>query len=408
MASAQDIAKFSCAASAAWALLEALREDVVKPCLLDIAQAVRFKGEDFNPQDTSLTITAFAKVESIDDMIADILAERVVAHASRFTNKDLCLLLWSVVHSTWAGDHLKDNVLKEVQNRNLSRFSVKDLCMATQALAKIGSPGHELLNFFVAQAYERELHSFSACDRMYLLWAVAKSKVTHLPLCRMIIRQLSDQNCSRAPRGALSAALWSVAVLFPALKPADDDMASLVAMLCQASPWKDGASYEVANAAWAFGQLASIVPFHCWMSLCKTADQIKHQISLHELCNLLHGFAACPKEVEMGAVLFDRFASEVSTRLSRKAVSGMALQADKGSSTGLDALSDHDLRSLSGLLALAGHPIPSQLQELAGELHVEPARGKATHIQENGIVPSEQTDTRADAKASALLADSFQ
>ena len=67
-------------------------------------------GGNIYPQDTSLTITALAKLEFIDEIVVDILVEQVAAHAKRFTNKDLCLLLWTLVHSTWTGNRCKDCV----------------------------------------------------------------------------------------------------------------------------------------------------------------------------------------------------------------------------------------------------------------------------------------------------------
>eukprot|EP00913_Durusdinium_trenchii_P007447 g7001.t1 len=66
-ASAQDIAKTTGAASMAWSLFPQLQEIVLRPLLQELAQAVRFRHNDFNPQDVAHLCVAFAKVDGIPD-----------------------------------------------------------------------------------------------------------------------------------------------------------------------------------------------------------------------------------------------------------------------------------------------------------------------------------------------------
>lgn len=376
MASPQDIAKFSSAASIAWMLLEVSQQHMIRLCLEDIAQAVRFHCDDFNPQDTALTIAALAKLDFLDEIIIDILGERVQVHASKFANKDLCLLLGSAVQSSWVAECCRAPVLDELQRRSLQCFSVKDLCMATQALAKLGAQTQHLLNLFIGEACHRELRNFSSSDKMYLLWAIAKSKVSQPTLCHMIVEQLCAQGIGRSPRGALSAALWSLAVLYPTLKTIGNSVNALIGALCRATPWQDGAAYEVANAAWAFSQLENMVPTETWTSLCEAADSIPvARVSLHELCNLINGFATCPKDVLNGASLLARFGAEACLRLD-----AMSTDAKPVIGRGPETLSDHDLQALTAALTSRfGKLLPERLRELVTEQAL--ARGKSVITQ---------------------------
>jgi len=126
----------------------------------------------------------------------------------------------------------------------------------------------------------------------------------------------------------------------------------LAALLCAASPWVSAPPYEVANTAWAFGQIPS--PLHpWWVSLAAAARALEvKDLSLHELVNLLGGFVVCPSDVEAGRPLVVILAREIVGRIS----------------VGKEELSMHDRRALNGTMANS-RDLP-ELYELKEQLRV--------------------------------------
>merc|ERR1719223_2006994 len=117
LATPQDIAKFASAVSVAWPLVDHLQDEILKPCFVDIAQAVRFDCESLNSQDLSLIVSAFAKHSFIDKVVVDILVEQVVAKITRFSNSDLCRLLSCAPHSTSIPESCTKAALEEIETR---------------------------------------------------------------------------------------------------------------------------------------------------------------------------------------------------------------------------------------------------------------------------------------------------
>ncbi|CAK0805094.1 unnamed protein product, partial [Prorocentrum cordatum] len=83
-ASPQDIAKLTGAVATVWPLLVQLQMPILQPFITDLAQAVRFRHRDFNAKDVASTVVAFAKLDSVDDVVADVLPEQVEARISEF------------------------------------------------------------------------------------------------------------------------------------------------------------------------------------------------------------------------------------------------------------------------------------------------------------------------------------
>merc|ERR1740129_134747 len=98
---------------------------------------------------------------------------------------------------------------------------VQDLCMMAQALAKFGTIGKAQMCFVVEEAFSRQLRGFPTTDKAILLWSMAKSKVIHPGLCRLIVRSLAVENLRMLTRDVVSAALWALAVTWPALSLRD-------------------------------------------------------------------------------------------------------------------------------------------------------------------------------------------
>jgi hypothetical protein len=352
-ASPQDIAKLSGAVSAAWQFYPHLQEEVLRPCINDVAQAARFNCDKFNAQDLSFTIFACAKLDIVDDVVAEIFSEQVVSRMSDLSHKDLCLMLWVAAHAVWAQGKCTEPIAKEVERRDLTSFSVQDLCMAVQALARIGDAGKAALCICFSEALTRQLHHFYASDKAHLLWAIAKSKVLPMALCEMIVRSLSSDKLGTLPQKTLNALLWSLAVLHPSVPFLGEWLPQLMDVICKAAPWEGCTTYEVANAAWAFIPLQSHVSADAWKSLAMKANSMKaSELTSHSLCNLLRGFALCPTWVYNREVLVERFATEVVARLSKQ------------SDLPRNGLSGRDWSTLASVLVEAGDPLPSALEGL--------------------------------------------
>lgn len=244
--------------------------------------------------------------------------------------------------------------------------------MATQALARCGERGRDALCLLLDEAHSRPLEQFSVEHKIHLLWALAKSKVVHASLCRRIAHDLATECCTTTTRTAIHAGIWALAVLHSALDPPDDALPKVFAKLCTTHPWQGAAPYETANSAWAVGELRGVVDVDVWVSLSKSVCLlIPSQCSLHELCNLLQGFAVCPKSVEMGATLSARLAAELTSRLPRAGAEGDGTGIGKGDS---ETLSAHDRQALSRAIARAERPLPVELARLAETLGCTPMR----------------------------------
>lgn len=355
--SAQDLAKVAGAAATAWTQMPQLQVMVLKPFLLELAQAVRFRHDDFNAQDISLTVVAFAKVDVLDDIAADILGEQVQERISVFSSKEFSLLLWVCARPSWVSTRCARVVAGEVVRRDLSTFGAQDLCMAAQALAKLGDLGKAPLCLVFGELFRRQTKGCSSSDKALLLWALAKSKVVHLALSRLLVRHLAVESCHSWARDVASACLWALAVLWQSLPSTEVWWQNqLLAALLFTQPWLQAPAYEVANAAWALAQLPQDLVLSSWASLLATSASFSLQsFATHELCNLLVGLAACPEEASDGSHFVANTAAEVLRRCE-----------------GGESLSLHDWHALDGGLgkATAKSSEVQRLKELV-QLHLD-------------------------------------
>ncbi|CAK0831056.1 unnamed protein product, partial [Prorocentrum cordatum] len=335
-ASPQDIAKLAGAAAAAWTLMSQLRVSTLQPFISDLAQAVRFRHRDFNAKDVASIVVAFAKLDVMDDVVAEVLPEQVEARASEFPDKDLSLLLWACSRHGCMGRRCAEAAMKEFQRRDLSRMAVVDLCMASQALARLGPSAKAALCLAAGEAFNRQLHKFSTADKALFMWSLAKSRVVHLALCRLLIRHLAAECCGKLPRDIVSTTLWTTAVICPSLPAGDEWARKLVQDVCEAQPWVGASPFEVANACWAFGQVPLEWVSRFWPALVASAEKLKPgDLALHELCNLLSGLPLCPAGVRSSPQLSEQVLGEVVARVRNGA-----------------RVSMHDKRSLRGMLSV--------------------------------------------------------
>ncbi|OLQ06704.1 hypothetical protein AK812_SmicGene9976 [Symbiodinium microadriaticum] len=164
------------------------------------------------------------------------------------------------------------------------------------------------------KVFQRQAKGLSTTDKVLFLWALAKCKVVHLALCRLIVRDLAVENCGNLQRDKVGLALWSLAVVWPSLPQSESWARLLASTLLAAQPWQLAPSYEVTNDAWAFTQLPPDLTSMMWPSLLSSASQITpSSLSQHELCNLMAGLSRCPKDVILCHDVFTSFAQEAAT-----------------------------------------------------------------------------------------------
>ncbi|CAK0837414.1 unnamed protein product [Prorocentrum cordatum] len=164
------------------------------------------------------------------------------------------------------------------------------------------------------EAFNRQLHKFSTADKALLMWSLAKSRVVHLALCRLLIRSLAAECCAKLQRDIVSATLWATAVICPSLPAGEEWAKKLVQDLCVAQPWAGASPFEVANAAWAFGQVPPEWVIAFWPALLSSVEQLlPGTLTLHELCNLLSGLSLCPASVRGSPQLLEEVLSEDSS-----------------------------------------------------------------------------------------------
>eukprot|EP00931_Biecheleriopsis_adriatica_P022639 TRINITY_DN14491_c0_g1_i1.p1 TRINITY_DN14491_c0_g1~~TRINITY_DN14491_c0_g1_i1.p1 ORF type:complete len:839 (-),score=203.80 TRINITY_DN14491_c0_g1_i1:32-2212(-) len=315
-ASTQDLAKVAGGVGSAWSLMPQLQATALKPLLSELSQAVRFRYDVLNSQDLAQIAAAFAKVDlPAASPEVSVLVEEVCSHMPKFTPKDLCQVLWACTRSNFMGEHCTTAVIEEVAKRDLSSFSVQDLCMASQCLAKMGPQSKAALCLLSAQVFSRQASGFSAIDKVLFLWALAKSKVVHLALCRMLVRELAVEDMSSLPRDKASIALWSLAVLWPSLPQQEAWPGILASSLLYKQPWVQGQDYEVTNCTWALGRLPEDLVRGSWQPLLQAIRWLStSKLSGHELCNSLSGLLKCPREEPLLPGITATFAAELNLR----------------------------------------------------------------------------------------------
>eukprot|EP00435_Cladocopium_sp_Y103_P049638 s905_g15.t1 len=176
--------------------------------------------------------------------------------------------------------------------------------------------GIAALCLVAGQVFARQAQGLNTTDKVLFLWALAKCKVMHLALCRLIVRDLAVENCGSLPRDKVGLALWSLAVVWSSLPDGETWREMLATSLLAAQPWLMAPAYEVTNAAWAFSQLPPSLSGRSWPSLLQTMSWVQpKQLSEHELCNLLFGLSSCTVQVAMFDETFSRFSSELVARL---------------------------------------------------------------------------------------------
>eukprot|EP00913_Durusdinium_trenchii_P007446 g7000.t1 len=168
------------------------------------------------------------------------------------------------------------------------------------------------------QVFARQVKGLNTMDKVLFLWALAKCKVMHLALCRLLVRDLAVENCGKLPRDKVGLALWSLAVVWPSLSDVQAWRQLLASTLLAAQPWLMAPAYEVTNAAWAFSQLPETLVSRSWPSLLQTMTWLQPgQLSEHELCNLLVGLSSCTLEAPLLTETFTTFSGELVARLDR-------------------------------------------------------------------------------------------
>jgi hypothetical protein len=217
-ASPMDVAMVAGVIAGLWPLLEKEREPMLRPCLSDIAQLARFRRTEFNPQDLSNIAIAFAKVGFANNDIADVLDEQTSGQLTKFSNKDVALLLCAAARlSTWSSAPFAKTVASQLLQRDLTKFSPQDLCTSAQSLAKLGGLGAGSLQRIADEAFQRQLCAFTGNDKAILLWSLAKVRSKHSALLRILVRGLAVENFTTIDRDLASATIWALARIWQQL-----------------------------------------------------------------------------------------------------------------------------------------------------------------------------------------------
>lgn len=179
---ARDAAMLGGAAAAAWPHMPSLQESLLWPCLGDVGQLARFRGDDFSLQDLCIVAAAFAKVARSDDIFASVLELRVVPNLETVCNRDLSFLLWAAACVPgWSVTIFANAALEQILQRPKARMSAKDLCTLVQSLVKIRESNPKARGVLQAVAEEglsRDGAQFSEEDRSCMLWALRATQAT--------------------------------------------------------------------------------------------------------------------------------------------------------------------------------------------------------------------------------------
>lgn len=314
-ASAMDVAVVAGVTAGLWSLLEGEREAMLRPLLMDIAQLVRFRRTEFNPQDLSNLAIAFAKVGLANSDVADVLDEQTSGQLVKFSNKDVALLLCAAARlPVWSNAPFAKTISSQLLSRDLTKFSSQDLCSSAQSLAKLGGLGAGPLQRIADEAFQRQLCAFTGNDKAILLWSLAKVRSKHSALLRILVRGLAVEDFSTIDRDLATATIWSLARIWQQLPP-EQWPPSLVSSLCALCPWVGATTSELCCTVWGAGELSAHVDADAWWSLVGAIGNLTpSSCSLHELCLLLCGLSSC-EICQLDQALPTCFSEEVVHRI---------------------------------------------------------------------------------------------
>lgn len=297
-ANARDVAMVAGAIASLWGMIGDNHETLLRTCLLDIAQLIRFRRAEFNAKDLSLLSMAFAKADLPSEDLADVLSDEASIKFSQWAPKDISLVLWAAARlPNWSNQPFVQCFSEELLSRDLGKLHSKDLCSAAHSFAKLGLFGGDSLDRITNEAFHRQLYSFTCKDKAMLLWSLAKVQSSNKePLLRLLVRSLAIEDISLLDRELANSLLWSLARVWNYVQLPDPfPQVDLLNSLCTVRPWTS-ARLEVCNALWAFGQLPVQSKSEAWTSLIAAADELTaSNCSLHEASSIISGLAACPE-----------------------------------------------------------------------------------------------------------------
>jgi len=254
-ASSCDVTMAACVARAAWPYMQHLMcESELQLCLQDVAEAARFKRQDFNTEQISIIAGAFAAVERSDPIVAGLLAEQTRRSIGEFSTRELCLLLWAADKVPgWLTETFAANAAAEFSCRDLSAVPVSDLCSSAETLAKLDQLGLPSLRRIASEVSRRDLHSFAGVDRATLLWALAKSSV-HYDLQSELACSLAPADVTWLEGEAAAKTLWALGKVWTTAKFDSPDLKTVVAALCRQWNYFSGSTLD---ASWALSRLSA-------------------------------------------------------------------------------------------------------------------------------------------------------
>lgn len=333
-ASARDAVMAAGAAAALWPLMDHLRDQFLRPTLLDAAGAARFRCTEFSLRDLALLAAAFARAEGVpEDALSTLLNEQVANRVGELSNKDLCHFLWAAASvEGWAWQHFARACTEEAQRRNPTSYSVQDLCTLAQSATRLGHQA--MVASLCDEVFRRQLCNFMPKDKAVLLWVLAKAVRPHAALVRMTVRSLAVGGRGDLDAATTCTTLWALAQLWPLLGQASqasqsDPAPQMLAMLLFAPwPWTGASTSQLAQISAALVVCPLALGEAAWHSLLEEFKSIPvERCAVHELSQALLGIGACPFQI-----------LAPTQECIRQIVSELALRSRQGTTMDLDVL----------------------------------------------------------------------
>lgn len=324
--SPEQVAELAGAAASAWiSTSETLREDVLKHCLADVSQAVRFRRAAFQVGELVAVAVALGKAGLKADVVADVLLQRFSQGGESFSNHDLIIVVRTCSHGCWPDERLTSVALKEMKTRDFSTFSPQDFCLVAQSMAYfkdhsiLANEASELLEMVADAGQGADLSNLTLTQKIQLLQDLAVAETPHVSTCGLLVEQIWYDAWVALPGNLPVGLLRALAKLCLHSTATDGNETKLLWRVIKLAPWSTARPDEVTSITCALSPLPMLLDHVSQDSLSHSLLRIDAKNVTHdELTSILVILwkCACRDATRVAATSLRPFAAEAKARLT--------------------------------------------------------------------------------------------
>lgn len=325
---AKQIMDFTTAVSTAWMRVSAtLQDTVLKNCLFDIGQAVRFRRAAFSETDLVSMVVAMGDADVKDDTLADVLLRRLSSGGKAIADGELALLALTCLRSSWLSHPLCTEVANLLAARDLTTFSSQDLCSAANFAASLRDSGvnNEAADLIIqnvcAEVQDRDASRLEFEHAIKILGYLATPSTDLCGVCSVLVNKIMEGEWVQLRQDLATSILNSMAKLWTKLHDFLRQESMLVARTLRATSW------EFTNSTDALRLVCSLAKLPIDPSETGIQDSISRviccmdalSVSNEQLSNILLVLWKCGSHnaIRMAAPTSEPFTTEAKSRLKQ-------------------------------------------------------------------------------------------